>query len=72
MTDLGKFLQRKSVNKAEVARKTGISKARLTELSNNNSARLTAKELFLMLLAIDEIPGEVFNELFKDLKLKNS
>ena len=60
------------MNKAEVARKTGISKARLTELSNNNSARLTAKELFLMLLAIDEIPGEVFNELFKDLKLKNS
>ena len=70
MTDLGELLQRKSVNKAEVARRTGISKARITELSNNLSARLTAKELYLILLAMDENPGDVFVKLHQNLKLK--
>ncbi|MES2275987.1 MAG: helix-turn-helix transcriptional regulator [Bacteroidota bacterium] len=70
MTDLGEYLQRKSANKAEIARRTGISKARITELSNNETTRLTAKELYLIILAVDDNPGEVFNKLFANIKLK--
>lgn len=71
MTDLGKFLQRKSINKAEVARRTGISASRITELSNNTTTRLTAKELYLITLAIDEDPAKIFIELHKNLRLKD-
>jgi hypothetical protein len=71
MTDLGKFLQRKSINKAEVARRTGISASRITELSNNPTTRLTAKELYLIILAIDEDPAKVFIEFHRNLHLKD-
>lgn len=37
MTLVGDFFNKKSVSKAEIARKTGISKARLSELSNNSN-----------------------------------
>ena len=42
MTKLGKYLTRKSVNKAVVARKTGLSKQRMGELTLNSSANLRA------------------------------
>jgi predicted XRE-type DNA-binding protein len=71
MTDLGEYLQQRSVNKAEVARKTGISKARITELCNNSSTRLAARELYLIILAIGENPGDVFMRFFKNEKLEN-
>lgn len=69
MTDLGLYLAKKSINKAEVARRTGISKSRLSQLSGNDSTKLRADELYLIALAIDIDPGEIFKELFKDLKL---
>ena len=34
MTALGLYFSRKSINRSEVARKTGINKTRLSELSN--------------------------------------
>jgi putative transcriptional regulator len=70
MTDLGLYLSRKSVNRSDVSRKTGISKTRLSELVNNNKTKLRADELYLIALAIDVNPCEVFNEVCKDLKLK--
>ncbi|WP_108807553.1 helix-turn-helix domain-containing protein [Aquimarina spinulae] len=70
MTDLGLYLSRKSVNRSDVSRKTGISKTRLSELANNNKTKLRADELYLIALAIDVNPCEVFNEVCKDLKLK--
>ena len=71
MTELGLFLAKKSVNRSDVARKTGISKTRLSELSNNKRTKLRADELYLIALAIDVDPCEVLNEVCKDITLKN-
>jgi DNA-binding Xre family transcriptional regulator len=70
MTKLGEYLIQKSVNKSEVARKTGLSKPRLSELTLNPSAKLRADELYLIALAIDVKPGDLLEMLFKDLILK--
>lgn len=69
MTSLGLYLTKKSVNRAMVSRRTGISQARLSQLSSNESTRLRADELYLIALAIDVEPGELLNEVCKDLKL---
>ena len=69
MTELGLFLSRKSVNRSDVSRKTGISKTRLSELTNNASTKLRVDELYLIALAIDVDPCEVMKEVCKDLKL---
>ncbi|SNY99927.1 helix-turn-helix domain-containing protein [Flagellimonas pacifica] len=69
MTDLGLYLSRKSVNRSDVSRKTGISKTRLSELSNNKRTKLRASELYLIALAIDVEPCEIFEEVCKELKL---
>ncbi|MEE3998942.1 helix-turn-helix transcriptional regulator [Tenacibaculum sp. FZY0031] len=70
MTDLGLYLSRKSVNRSDVSRKTGISKTRLSELANNKKTKLRVDELYLIALAIDVEPCKVFQEVCKDLKLK--
>ncbi len=72
MTELGLFLAKKSVNKAAISRRTGISKSRLTQLTSNESTKLRADELYLIALAMDINPGEMLNEIYKDLKLKNN
>ena len=69
MTSLGLYLTKKSVNRAMVSRRTGISQARLSQLSSNESTKLRADELYLIALAIDVDPGELLKEVFKDLKL---
>lgn len=71
MTEIGKLLDKKSVNKAEISRRTGISASRLSELSLKTSTRLTAEELYLISLAIDIEPVEVLEEVCKHLKLEN-
>ncbi|WP_394366034.1 helix-turn-helix domain-containing protein [Leeuwenhoekiella palythoae] len=48
---------------------TKISKTRLSELSNQEKTHLRAEELYLIALAIDVDPGEMFMELHQDLKL---
>ncbi len=70
MTNLGLFLTKKSVNKAEVARRTNISTSRLSELTLNQSAKLRADELYMIALAIDVNPCEVLNEVCGHLKLE--
>ena len=70
MTGLGLYLAKRTVNKAEVSRRTGISKSRLTQLTSNDSAKLRADELYLIALAINADPGEMFKELHKVLGLK--
>lgn len=59
MTKLGEYLFQKSVNKSEVARKTGLSKARLSELTLKESTRLSVEELFLIALAIGVGPCDL-------------
>ncbi|MFC3811346.1 helix-turn-helix domain-containing protein [Lacihabitans lacunae] len=71
MTEIGKFLDKKSVNKAEISRRTGISTSRLSELSLKESTRLTAEELYLIALAIDTNPSLVLEEVCKNLKLES-
>ena len=60
MTKLGEYLNRKSVNKALVARKTGLSKQRMGELTLNDDAKLRAKEVYLIAKAISVDPAELF------------
>jgi DNA-binding Xre family transcriptional regulator len=69
VTKLGSYLTKKSVNKSEVSRRTGISKARLSELTLNASTKLRADELFLIALAINVEPNEVLQEVCGHLKL---
>jgi transcriptional regulator with XRE-family HTH domain len=70
MTELGLYFAKKSVNKSEIARRTGISKSRLSELSMNSTSRLRADELYLIALAIDTDAAIMLEYLFKNLKLK--
>lgn len=72
MTDLGLYLSRKSVNRSDVSRKTGISKTRLSELSNNKRTKLRVNELYLIALAIDVDPCEILNIVCKSLELKKN
>lgn len=69
MTELGLFLAKKSINKAEVARKTGIRTNRIGELTLNPEAHLRAKELYLIALAIDVDPCELLKAIFKEVVL---
>lgn len=69
MTELGDYLTRKSINKAEVSRRTGISQSRLSELALNPSTKLQAKELYLIACAIDVDPGEMLSEVCGKYKL---
>ena len=70
MTKLGMYLAKKSVNKAEISRRTGISTSRLNELTLNSSTKLRADELYLIALAIDVDPAEALKEICGNLKLK--
>lgn len=69
MTKFGEYLIKKSIKKAEVSRKTGISQSRLSELALNESTKLRADELFLIALAIDANPSDILNNIYEDLKL---
>ena len=70
MTKLGEYLAKKAVNRAAVSRRTSISTARLSELSNNDSARLTAEELYLIALAIEVNASELLEYVCGHLKLE--
>lgn len=70
MTVLGEILSKKSIKKADVSRKTGISTSRLSQLSNNETTNLKVEELFLIALAIDVEPTEILNKVCGHLKLK--
>lgn len=72
MTKLGDYLAAKSVNKSEVARKTGLSRARMNELTLNEKSHLRSDELYLIALAIGGNPCELLEAMCGDLKLKNS
>jgi DNA-binding Xre family transcriptional regulator len=70
MTKLGKYLAKRSVNKSEVSRRTGIGKVRISELTLNPSTKLRADELYLIALAINVDPNEVLKEVCGHLKLE--
>lgn len=68
MTKLGVYLAQKSVNKSEIARKAGLSRARMNELTLNTKSHLRAEELYLIALAIDVEPCELLEALCGKLR----
>lgn len=70
MTILGEILFKKSIKKADVARKTGISTSRLSQLSRNEATILKVDELYLIALAIDVPPIELLSKVCDHLKLQ--
>jgi putative transcriptional regulator len=70
MTRLGLYLTKKSINKTEVSRRTGISKSRLSQLSSNDTTKLRADELYAIALPIDVDPCEVLKELYGDAQIE--
>jgi hypothetical protein len=70
MTKLGIYLAKKSVNKAEVSRRTRIRTSRMNELTLNNKTKLRADELYLIAKAIDVDPCDVLKEVCGHLKLE--
>lgn len=72
MTELGIFLSKKSVNRAEISRRTGISTSRLSELSRKETARLTAEEVVLIASAMDIDSAVLLNEVCKNVKLRKT
>lgn len=71
MTELGLYLQKRSINKSIVSKKTGINKNRLYILSNNQKSYLRVNELYLIALAIEVAPCDLLEELCVGLELKN-
>jgi putative transcriptional regulator len=69
LTHLGLYLAKKSVNKADVARKTGLSTYRISQLSINTKSHLRVDELFLIALAIESDPAELLAFVCKDVAL---
>jgi putative transcriptional regulator len=69
MTKLGEYLAKKSVNRSEIARKTGLSNPRLSELATSPSAKLRASELYLIALAIETDPCDLLKYVCGDLRL---
>ncbi len=67
MTRLGIYLAQRSVNKAEIGRRTGLGRQRIGELCNNESTRLSVEELYKIALAINTDPGEMLKEICKDV-----
>lgn len=71
VTRLGEYFLKKSINKASVARKTGLGKNRLTAVTTSSTARLTADELYLIALAIEVNPCELLDYVCGHLALEN-
>lgn len=72
MTSLGLYLAKRSVNKAEIARRTGMSKSRLSQLTANDTTKLRADELYLIALAMNVDPCEVLQAVCGHLKLQKA
>jgi len=70
MTELGHYLSKKSASKAEISKKTGISKSRMSELTLNSSTQLRARELYIIALALDADPCEMIKDIFKEVTLE--
>jgi DNA-binding Xre family transcriptional regulator len=69
LTKLGLYLAKKSINKAEVARKTGLSAFRLSQLSINPKSQLRVEELYLIALAIEADPADVLLTVCNEISL---
>lgn len=69
MTKLGEYLARRSVNKAELGRKTGLTRQRISELCLSDKAQLKATEFYLIGLAIEADHLDMLKAICGHLKL---
>lgn len=72
LTKLGEYLVKRSANRAEISRKTGLSNPRLSEISTNPSAKLRANEVYLIALAIEADPCDLLHYVCSNVKLKKT
>lgn len=70
MTILGRYLEKKSINKAGISRMTGITTSRLSRLSNDSASKLTAEELLLLSKALEVSSDFLLTELYPKVKLR--
>lgn len=70
LTPLGYYLGKKPVSKSKLARMTGITKDRITNLCNSITAKPTIEEVYLIGLAVDESYDKIIEFLCKGLKLR--
>lgn len=70
MTKLGEIFKEKLINKSAISRITGISSARLSELSRNENTVMKAKELYLIALALEIPVEEIAEKIYGHLELK--
>jgi transcriptional regulator with XRE-family HTH domain len=70
LTQLGLYLSRKPLSQAKLARRTGISKDRMSKLHVDIKSRPTADEIYLIALALEVPYTEIIDFLCKDLKLR--
>lgn len=69
MTELGKFLARRSVNKSDLSRKTGITQNRINNLTLKEGTHLRGDELYLISLALQVDVHDIIQQIYKEIKL---
>ncbi len=70
LTKLGLFLSRKPLSQAKLARRTGISKDRISKLHVDIKARPSVEEIYLIALALEINYNEIVDFLCSELELK--
>lgn len=69
MTTLGLYFSKKLINRAELARKTGITENRMYNLVENEKTEIRGKEIHLIALALEIQPNDLHELLFQEVKL---
>lgn len=69
MTRLGQYLESRSINKADVARKIGSTPQRMNDLTRNINSHPRASEVYLIAKAIGANPCELLEFLCQDLEI---
>jgi hypothetical protein len=70
MSELGVFLSKKSIKKANLWFKPFLFDSKLNEWNKNKSYKLETEKLFISALAIDIEPNEILKIIYGHLKLK--
>ena len=69
MTELGRYLAKRSINRSDLSRRTGIKLTRLTNLALKENANIRGDELYLISLALGVTMLELIEVIYKDLRL---
>lgn len=70
LTKLGHYLSKKPLSQAKLARRTGISKDRMSKLHVDVKSKPTIEEIYLIALALEVSYTEIVEFLCSGLKLR--